>query len=587
MPPPRLPPLAAALSFLVFLTMFGQPTATALNTFDIGYGTASVIASHTLVFRLRLLFSVIFSSFLGFLQRNVSWPPWTIMMVVAAIIIYRSPPRTVAALGNAFTAVVDAFAHLLQILLDHRLATNSTVVALRKEAADFRATAQQLVAPVVHKRAVDDSVYWQQESASHQSKAAHWHDKSMTLQSDLDGALSEIECLRSSLGFQQRIRLEQQQERKMQQLDEVIANLCDRLTTAESERDLWKSQCQQHDCSKSPSARRAFGAELDSLRADKQQLKATQDSLQAEKQRNQTTIYNLQRDHTMFDNVKGLMLDMTETGSDIEKAAAVICYSFILASGVDITELGVNPLQRQTYFDWAVGAIAGHSGTLRPTTGLRLESARYPLSRSFTYHGEHYSYYEHHAFPSPSGPRPQQSPPQPPTTGSSGPGQALTGSSGDFPTTPSRGSQILQPTSYGNSEFPDFLQYATKPLEPSAGGSFAGGASYSSFTSGSGNSIFSSSPAFGGSSSNSSAFGGTSSAATSFGSGVNSCNPTFGTTPDSSFGASPSDTPDTGTSPSPAAGSASGPPASTFTNSFGPGKSDVELDKFFSLPGEK
>ncbi|KAF9701442.1 hypothetical protein EKO04_001051 [Ascochyta lentis] len=386
---------------LFFFTTFAIPAATTPVTYNISLDTASLLTLDGVASRLLRLLSLFVHSFFGFLQHNFLMPPWIFFILVVALILRSAPPPILEALGAAFAAPVEALAHIVRRHLGTQLEANATVAALQKRVADFE---EGVVLPEKLKRSMikretfdltlasyDDIISGLRETVGKlEGQVKTFEDANIALLRDLDAALYNNSLLENLVDLKRQRAKEESHKLEMARKEQVIIDCITQITELESKLTLWKAQNSHevHNELVYLQAQREYQAALDAKDMEIHLRDAEISSLTVEVQNKSTAVYQLEQQVVMFNNLKELLLSLVEVGNQRQQIAVIICVAHFLRCGIDVTELGIDPLQLQTYFDWATMAIDGYPSALAPTEGLRLKGVRYPLSRSFVRDGE-------------------------------------------------------------------------------------------------------------------------------------------------------------------------------------------------------
>lgn len=442
MPPPQGPHIL--VSCLLLLSFFHLAAATAVaHTLDTTFSNGSALVLDTVIFRLLGLFSWIIDGFFTFLQRS-DMPPWLFYILASTCM----SSRMCQALLAVLTAAFDAGSRLLESWLADR--KNATIAELQQQLSmyyhldtikdQFQSYASQITWLEQEREALTSSLL------RSNGELRTLQDANTNLQNDLNSTLYENNRLHNSPAARQRRRMEESHKLEMTRLKESNLDQADKITDLESKVNLWKTQWQQHDCTNFSRPEQEHQAAIDGKNDELHLANTMINSLTNEKHHLNTINHGLQQQSTMFNSLKEILLRCVEEGVERQQIAAIICIGAFLHFGIDIAELGIDPLQFRTYWDWAIAAIDNLPSAVLPTTSLRLNGTRFLLSRSFIRGTGTFGANEAFFIQAPCPPQTHWTPPQPASTNYSNPAVALDTSNNTSSTSVFQGFQA-QPSS--------------------------------------------------------------------------------------------------------------------------------------------
>ncbi|KZM20199.1 hypothetical protein ST47_g8661 [Ascochyta rabiei] len=389
------------LASTIFFTTLATTVAAMSVTYDISYSTASALTLDVVVFRLLELFSLFVRGFFDFLQHNLLMPRWAFFMLVIAFVLRSAPPHVVGKLGDALVAPTKSFVHILRLYLDHRQEANTTIITLQKRVADLEEGAilsEKLKRNMIKREIFDSTLAFydgmiaelQMNTTRLECRLKTSRNANIALQKDYDAALYKNTLLRSVCTAKKQRANEASHKAEMVRMNQVVVDCTTQIIELESKISSLKTRHSNEgrDRLAYHKAQREFQGLLNARDITIDLRNANINSLEIEVQSKNTTIHQLEKQVIMFNNLKKLLLCLVETGDQRQQIAVVICVAYFLSCGIDVTELGIDPLQLQTYSDWATMVINNCPSPLAPTEGLRLKGIRYTLSRSFVRDGQ-------------------------------------------------------------------------------------------------------------------------------------------------------------------------------------------------------
>ncbi|KAJ4338611.1 hypothetical protein N0V95_008012 [Ascochyta clinopodiicola] len=328
-------------------------------------------------------------------------PRWTFFMLVMAFVLRSAPPHVIDVLGALLFAPANSFVDILRLHLDRREEANATIIALQKRVADLEEEAilaENLKRSMIKRETFDSALVsynattvqlWT-DITTLENRLEISQDANIALQRDLDTALYNIIVLENLGNVKKQRATEELHKAEMVRKNEIIVACNTQITELTSMISSLKTQYSDEEQGRFTyyKAQRECQQLLDARDIEIDVRDAKIYSLEIEVQHKNTTLHQLEQQMITFNNLKELLLRLAESGDQRQRIAVIICIAYFLSCGLGVTELGIDPLQLQTYCDWAASVIDNRPSPLAPTEGLRLKDVRYTLSRSFDRDGE-------------------------------------------------------------------------------------------------------------------------------------------------------------------------------------------------------
>ncbi|KAJ4992832.1 hypothetical protein SVAN01_01536 [Stagonosporopsis vannaccii] len=377
------------LVFLLFVSSFHLTIAsTVAHTLDITFADGSVLVADAVFYKTYELVAWALHGFFAFLE-YMRMPPWLFYFLFAACL----SPHLCLAVVSVFTVVADAGKRVVEEYYSYH--RNATIARLRQRLTEYYTPDTVYNLRLTHDKQV---VTLEQRITTLRSEISRSNEElqisqgaKVALQNKVDQLQHELELITELYHVEAVRDKEKRHNRDLRKAENDITDLKTTLAEVEgkylrAQRRIGEEQWDFETCKKLV---HEYDAKLDEKQQKIYRQNAEIKQLSHNLERD-AKIHRLQRQDVLLKAIMTVIFALAQSGDKIEQITVTLFVSALKQAGIDLTELGIDPHQHETFLTWAKDLYENGSSVLSPTMGFRLQGFRGDLSGVYVSGGKTY-----------------------------------------------------------------------------------------------------------------------------------------------------------------------------------------------------